>query len=192
MFLWRFPSILDKILRKGVEILRKTILYIAVSLDGMIAAPNDDLSYLNGYDDYELVKSSYQDLLNQIDTIMMGRKTYDYILKFDPWPYQGFDTYVVTSHVMPSLHATLTSETPSSLIKNLLKKEGKDIWVVGGSMLAQSLIKDDLIDEMVIATIPTLLGEGIRLFGDTKMNLDCTKVQYEKGLILATYQRKKV
>ena len=172
--------------------LRKTILYIAISLDGMIAAPNDDLSYLNGYDDYELVKSSYQTLLDQIDTIVMGRKTYDYVLKFDPWPYHGFDTYVITSHVTESPYATFIFDTPSNLIKDLLSKEGKDIWIVGGAKLAQALIKDDLIDVMVIATIPTLLGEGTRLFGDTKMNLSCTNVSVEKGLILATYERKKV
>jgi dihydrofolate reductase len=171
--------------------LRQTILYIAISLDGMIAGVNDDLSYLHGYDDFKLVQSSYQELINQIDTIIMGRRTYDVVLNMGDWPYEGYQTYVITSNIIPSSHANLTSLSPKTLIETLRKENGKDIWIVGGAKLVQSLLKDDLIDSMVIAIIPTLLGEGTRLFEGVQASFDCIRVEHEKGLILATYQRKK-
>ena len=155
----------------------------------MIAGVNDDLSYLHGYDDFKLVQSSYQELMNQIDTIIMGRRTYDVVLNMGDWPYEGYQTYVVTSSHDHSSYATFIKENPQTLIKRLQEQKGKAIWIVGGAKLVQALLKEDLIDTFVIATIPVLLGKGVRLFEDIYKTLDFVDVKQEKGMILATYQR---
>lgn len=172
--------------------MRRVILYIAMSLDGMIAGPNDDLSFLNDYDDFQLVKASYDDLMSQIDTILLGRKTYDFVMNHMQWPYDGLDTFVFTRHPKPIEHGIMTDQKPSEVLKTLQQKPGKDIWLIGGAELTQSFLSDGLVDEMVIAIIPKLLGDGIQLFKGSQSFWHVKDIKEEKGLIMITYKRKTV
>lgn len=172
--------------------MRRVILYIAVSLDGMIAGPNDDLSFLHDYDDVALVKTSYDDLMLKIDTILLGRKTYDWVTKHMPWPYEGLKTIVFSRHPKPIDHGIMTDQNPREVIKQLKTKPGKDIWLIGGAELAQACLHEGLVDSMEIAIIPKLLGEGIQLFKGSKSLWDVKKIQEEKGLVLISYERKTV
>lgn len=169
--------------------MKKVILYIAMSLDGFIAGEHDDLSFLDGYEHVKLVQTSYEKLMSSIDTIVMGRRTYDWIMKMSSWPYDGYDTFVITSKPEESSCATLVSDNPEDLIKRLKEQPGKDIWLVGGGMLASDLIKKNLVDQLELAWIPTLLGQGIPLFQDVKAHFKLADVKNDGGLILATYQK---
>ena len=171
--------------------MRRVILYIAMSLDGFIAGPNDDLSFLHAYDGLELVQKSYDEFISHIDTIFLGRKTYDWVIKnTEDWPYEGFSTYVFTHHPKKIKHGLMTDQKPKDLLLELKQKPGKDIFLVGGGKLVQSMLEDDLVDEMMIAIIPKLLGSGTRLFEGHVSSWKVTNLKEENSLVFITYSRK--
>ncbi len=169
--------------------MRKVILYIAMSLDGFIAGEHDDLTFLDGYEHVQLVQSSYDHLMSKIDTIVMGRRTYDWIMRTSSWPYHGYQTVVFTSKPIESPYATMVSSPSDDYIEHLKTTTGKDIWLVGGGILASELIKKELVDEIVLALIPKLLGQGVPLFREVKAHFELIEVEHERGLILATYKK---
>ncbi len=171
--------------------MRKVILYIAMTLDGMIADTKDGFSFLEPYDGVPLVKESYDELLKNIDTLLMGRRTYEVITSHGiPWPYTGFQCYVYGKE-MTSLHATIISDDAREHVKTLKNQSGKDIWLVGGGKLIQPLLEDDLIDRMIITIIPIVLGSGIPLFLSVSgiRKFDLIDIKSESGLAMLTYQK---
>ena len=167
---------------------RKVILYIAVSLDGFIAGNNDDLSWLPPNDDY-----GYEKFLTSVDTVLLGRRTYDIAKAFDPWPYKK-QTSIVFSRTTRENEENIifTKEKPVNALKEILQKPGKDIWLCGGAQLYAEL--NDFIDEFIISIIPIILGEGIRLFSDKSMKMNLIlkdhKV-FDDGLVQLHYTRKR-
>lgn len=170
---------------------RKVILYIATSLDGYIAKPNDDLSFLSivekAGEDY-----GYTDFINSVDTVIIGRKTYDWVMTQVPeFPHANINSYVVTRTAKPSIGKThfFTGEL-KSLIAELKSHKGKDIYVNGGSDIVNELLKDNLIDEYIISIIPILVGDGVKLFNDgrpeQRLKFISTK-QFESGLTQLHY-----
>ncbi|MBY0425600.1 MAG: dihydrofolate reductase family protein [Cytophagales bacterium] len=174
---------------------RKVILYIAASLDGYIAMPNDDLSFL------EMVQKEgedygYFDFVSQIDTVIMGRKTYEWVMKQVPeFPHSDKESYIITRKSIPKEgNVTFYNGELKGLIAELKQREGKDIFVDGGAEIVNELLKDDLIDEYYISIIPVLLGNGISLFkeGIPMLELQLVKSQsYDTGLVQLYYIRKK-
>jgi len=144
---------------------RKLILYIAASLDGYIAKPNDDLSFLDAMqqegEDY-----GYHDFIASIDTIIVGRKTYDWVMKQVPeYPYQEQDVYVVTRAQKPKQgNIQFYSGELKELVFKLKTQAGKHIFCDGGSEIVNTLLREQLFDELIISVIPVILGDGIRLF----------------------------
>jgi len=170
---------------------RKLFLYIAMSLDGFIAKADDDISFLSQVEK-EGEDYGYSTFLESVDTIILGRKTYDKILSMGfELPYGSREVYVLTRSPKPgsgSLH--FYSGDVSDLILNLKSQEGKHIYCDGGAETILQLLMDDLIDEMIISIIPILLGDGISLF---KGGLQEKKLQlisadtFEKGLVQLHY-----
>ncbi len=145
--------------------MRKVILYIACSIDGYIAKNDDDISFLSVVEkdgeDY-----GYSDFIQGIDTVILGRKTYDKVLTLVPeFPHADKETYVITRTPKAQIGNILfyTGELPS-LIHDLKSRDGKNIFVDGGAKLVNELLKQKLIDEMIVSIIPTTIGDGIRLF----------------------------
>lgn len=144
---------------------RKVILFIATSLDGYIATEEDSLDWLfkiEGEGD-----NGYSEFLETIDTIIMGRRTYDWILKEVPgdFPYQTQKCYVFTNTLKESnANIEFVSEEASSLLSKIKKTPGKNIWIVGGGELISHFIKEKLIDEYILTVAPVLIGKGIPLF----------------------------
>lgn len=165
-----------------------------MALDGYIADENDQLSFLDPFHETELAKKSYQDLLDRTDVLFIGRKTYDVISNLvTEWPYPNHQTYVFTSKPDADIkNITFTSKDIKELIGELEVKPGKDIWVVGGGKLVQSLIERDLIDEYHITIAPILLGRGVPLFHEVKnlINLKLIKSEYADQLTMLIYHRK--
>ncbi len=159
---------------------RKVILYIAMSLDGYIAKLNDDISFLS------MVEQEGE------DAVILGRRTYDKVLSMGiDFPHADKDTYVITRTCQATVGSVkfYTGSIPN-LVALLKSKPGKNIFVDGGALVANELLRYNLIDELYISIIPTLLGDGISLFKsgrpETQLKLVSAK-SFDKGLVQLHY-----
>ncbi|MBC9934162.1 dihydrofolate reductase family protein [Chitinophaga qingshengii] len=177
--------------------MRKLSLFIATSLDGYIAQPNDDLSFLKLVEK-EGEDYGYTEFTSTIDTIIIGRKTYDYVLKeIGPSHYDNGqrDVYVITRTERPDtgrIHFHTGDIT--TLVQQLKNGNGKNIYCDGGAEVINELLKSDLIDEFIISVIPILLGNGTRLFKDGRPEQVLefmTAKTFDTGLVQLHYKRKK-
>ncbi len=173
--------------------MREVILYIAMSLDGYIAGLDDDLSFLDGYDEYQIPQDAYKHLIDSIDTVLMGRKTYTWLMKHvDTWPYPELDTYIISRNLNEDQDKIFFRQDCVSLVESLKSRSGKHIWLVGGSEIIDLLMKENLIDQYIITLIPKIIGSGVPLFKDEqKVMLDLVDLNYEKDLVMLTYRPKK-
>jgi [ribosomal protein S5]-alanine N-acetyltransferase len=172
---------------------RKLILYIAMSLDGYIAKPNDDLSFLSivekDGEDY-----GYANFVATVDTVIVGRKTYDWVTSQVDFPHADKDAYIITRTPRPGIGKTVfyTGDL-TDLIKKLKDEPGKNIFCDGGAEIVNELLKSELIDELMISVIPILVGNGTRLFKDGRPEeqLELVSVKnYDTGLIQLHYNTK--
>ncbi|WLR42580.1 dihydrofolate reductase family protein [Bacillus carboniphilus] len=145
---------------------RKVVLYIAASLDGFIAKEDDDLNWL---EEMEVEGDcGYSEFYQSIDTVIMGKRTYDYILKHaEMFPYPDKKCYVFsTSKTGSDEHVEFVNEDVGSFTKNLKEEQGSNIWMAGGGSILDDFMKSSLIDEYIITVTPHLLGKGVSLFKD--------------------------
>jgi dihydrofolate reductase len=172
-------------------------LYIACSLDGYIARPNGELDWLNALPNPNSIDYGYNAFIEGIDTIIMGRSTYEEILGFRvEWPYGNCKTYIVTSNVS---YTTITENTfvlneiNELQIGKLRSESQKDLWIVGGGQLITAFLNLNAIDEMQICIIPTIIGEGIQLFPkkpkETTFNLIKSE-SFATGTVMLTYRKR--
>ncbi|WP_422106589.1 dihydrofolate reductase family protein [Winogradskyella sp.] len=171
---------------------RKLILYISCSLDGYIAKPNDDLSFLSLVqqegEDY-----GYNDFIKTIDTVIVGRRTYDWIIDqgYD-FPHLDKECYVITRQERASKGSlNFYNADLEVLITELKSKKGKNIFCDGGSQILNQILELRQFDEMVISIVPILLGSGKRLFaeGIPEQGLKLVSSrQFESGLLQAHYR----
>ena len=144
---------------------RKVILYIAASLDGFIAKPDDDLSFLSIVqqegEDY-----GYAEFIKSVDTVVIGRKTYDWVMtQVSLFPHADKNSFVITRTARPAIGKTqFYTGNLKNLVSDLKKEQGKNIFVDGGAEIVHQLLMDNLVDEFIISIIPVFLGNGIRLF----------------------------
>lgn len=173
---------------------RKVILYIAMSLDGYIARENDDISWLSIVEDPP-EDYGYGEFVKNIDTVIMGRKTYDKVLSFGiDFPHKNKKCYVLSwTKTGCDENVEYYSGDLKALTEDLKSREGKDIFVDGGAEVVNGLLKLDLIDEFVISVIPVFLGSGVRLFKDDRpeqlLRLKGAK-SYPCGLVQLWYEKK--
>ena len=145
--------------------MHKVILYIAMSLDGFIARVNGDVDWLKGDGTDENADIKYDEFFSNIDTVIMGRVTYEQILTFGDYPYKGTKGYVYSrSKTGSDDNVEFTSQDPSVLLSEIKNQIGKDIWLVGGSGVAKEFVNQGLVDEYHICITPIILGAGIPLF----------------------------
>jgi dihydrofolate reductase len=176
--------------------MRKLSIFIATSLDGYIAQQNGDLSFLKLVEK-EGEDYGYEEFTANIDTIILGRKTYDYVVKeIGSAHYNNGtkDVYVITRTARPSVgRTTFYSGSLSDLVNRLKSEGGKNIYCDGGAEIINELLQHDLIDEIEISVIPVLLGGGTRLFKDGRPEQQLELVSaktYETGLVQLSYRRK--
>jgi dihydrofolate reductase len=143
--------------------MRDIVLGLGISLDGYIARPDGAVDFLFMPKDY-----SMGPFFATVDTALMGRKTLEAGLKMGGGKFDssGLATYVF-SNTQPAGEGkgwTFVNESPAAFVSKLLKRPGKNIWLMGGGELAREFLKADLVDELYIGVVPVLLGEGIPLF----------------------------
>lgn len=172
--------------------MKKLILYIACSIDGYIAKTNDDISFLSVVEK-EGEDYGYTEFINTIDTVLIGRKTYDKVMTLVPeFPHADKECYVITRTPKDSIgNIHFYTGDLLSLVKELKSRQGKNIFVDGGAQLVYELLRLQLIDEMIISYIPVTLGDGIVLFQgnmpETKWKLVSTK-NFDTGLVQVKYK----
>ncbi len=177
--------------------MRKISLFIAMSLDGYIAKPNDDLSFLKLVEK-EGEDYGYAEFTKTIDTLIIGRRTYDYVLKeigLSHYDNGKRDIYVITRTERPQVGRTIFyTGNITKLVKQLKSEKGKNIYCDGGAEVINELLKHDLVDEFIISVIPVLLGNGTRLFKDGRPEQTLEFIEaktFETGLTQLYYKRKK-
>jgi len=175
--------------------MRKLSLFIATSLDGYIAKPNDDLSFLKLVEK-EGEDYGYAEFTANIDTILLGRKTYDFVRKeigTSHYDNGQREVYVMTRTARPGVgKTTFYTGNLTELVQRLKSEPGKNIYCDGGAEIVNELLMDDLIDEMIISVVPILLGNGTRLFKDNRPEQQLELVSaktFETGLTQLHYKR---
>lgn len=144
--------------------------YIAVSLDGYIADKNNDIEWLNTLPMTEEVMKMFTDFMDTVDCLVMGRNTFEKVKSFaGEWPYNK--KVFVISNSMTSIpngyedKIELIKGLPSDIVSSLKERGYNNLYIDGGKTI-QSFLQEGLIDEMIITTLPILLGGGKSLFGE--------------------------
>ncbi|MFS0662090.1 dihydrofolate reductase family protein [Niallia alba] len=152
---------------------RNIVLFIATSLDGYIATKDDSLDWLfkvEGEGD-----NGISEFYETVDTILMGRKTYDWIITHmtEEFPYKNKECYVFSRQENEDTEdVKFIKEDIIDFTNKLKNEEGKNIWIVGGGDLLHSFIKEKLVDEFIITIAPTIIGEGVPLFKEDEYQLE--------------------
>ena len=174
---------------------RKLILYISMSVDGYLATEDDGLDWLSLVD-REGEDYSYFSFVESVDTYIVGRKTYEVVMKLTNGVFaqaDQFKCFVITSQKREDENGvTFYNGDLEELILKLKKENGKNIYCDGGAQVVKTLMDKNLIDEYIISVIPTLLGSGKRLFvgGTPPINLKpLPSKYYESGLVQLHYEK---
>ena len=156
----------------------KCSVFIATSLDGFISREDGSIDWLMKAN--TLVPAGedggYKSFISTVDTLVMGRNSYEKVLSFNEWPYGDLPVVVLSSQqiTVPQKLQTCVStstETPTALVQRLSKQGAKHIYIDGGITI-QGFLADKLINELTITLIPVLLGSGRSLFGALKEDIE--------------------
>ncbi|GAB3199027.1 dihydrofolate reductase family protein [Pontibacter aydingkolensis] len=164
-----------------------------MSLDGYIAKPDDDLSWLSIVET-EGEDYGYSEFIATVDTIILGKRTYDKVLSMGVgFPHAKKDCYIITRTPQePKGKVKFYTGDIKELVTRLKAEEGGTIFCDGGGQVIKMLLQHQLIDEYIISIIPILLGDGIRLFQggfpEQQVKLVDTK-SYKSGLVQLHYIR---
>ncbi len=178
--------------------MRKVVYSLTSSLDNFIARADGAYDWILMDDE---IMSEFPKLFASFDTVLMGRKTYDITVMHNAETGQetsGFmdmKTYVFSRTLKENSNAgvSIVSDNAAEFVRSLKNESGKDIWLMGGGILAASLLKERLIDEIGLAIQPVLLGSGIPLFPDLGLQVDLQLIEcktYKNGIVSLTYRVK--
>lgn len=165
--------------------MRPLLLNLAVTLDGYIEGPKGEIDWCMADQDYGMTA-----FLDRCDALLMGRKSYEALLKFDAnaWPDKRKHIFSRTwDAVVPN--AELHRGGLASEVKRLKGLPGKGIWLFGGRDVIGQCMNAGLVDELCISIHPVLLGDGVPLYSRMPRTglrlLDSTS--YSTGLVQVTY-----
>ncbi len=164
--------------------------YIAVSLDGYVATADGGVDWLDQFDgDY-----GYSEFIASIDTIVIGRITFEQSLTFGDWPYKGKRVIVQSSKPLDDLppDTELWEGTTDELVAHLRERPSdKDVWLIGGPKSIDGFAELDAVDVYDVFVMPVLLGDGIPLFPRSTryMSLKLTSSEtYDNGVVRLVYE----
>lgn len=149
----------------------KIVFYGAISLDGFLSDEKDGLQWL--FDTDLAGESTYEEFEEQVDTVVMGRVTYQEAKQINgDAPFYPGKEKIIVSHTKKesSEEERIVSGNLVAVLKSLREQSGKMIWVVGGGSIIKPLLEENLIDEYWIQIAPVFLGKGKRLFEEGNYN----------------------
>jgi dihydrofolate reductase len=169
--------------------------FIATSLDGFIARPDGDIQWLLERDD-PAEDHGYAGFIGDKEMIVMGRGSYEKVLSFDPWPYDlpvlVLSARLAGTPVPGALEGKVrfASRTPREVMDDLAGQGVRRVYLDGGQ-LVQSFLREGLVAEMVITTVPVLIVSGRSLFGALSRDIDLKLMSsrsFPSGLVQSTYR----
>ncbi len=171
--------------------------FIATSLDGYIADQKGEIDWLHAIPNPENDDMGYHEFISTVDALVMGRTTFETVLGFDiDWPYKI--PVFVLSRTLNTVPEDLTGKvklikgSPPEILKSIRDKGFQNLYIDGGTTI-QGFLKEDLIDQIIITTIPVLLGGGSPLFGALDQHLHFEHVRstcYLNCIVQNEYRRK--
>ncbi|MCO7223038.1 dihydrofolate reductase family protein [Pleionea sp. CnH1-48] len=170
--------------------------FIATSLDGYIADRNNGIDWLHSYPNPDDCDGGFADFMERIDGLVMGRNTFELVKSFEgEWPYSK--PVFVLSHSMTKIPDGYEGKVEfikgelREIVQQLDQRGFKRLYIDGGVTI-QNFLKEDLIDEMVITTVPIILGGGIPLFGalDTPRRFKHIQSQSIMGALVQSHYRR--
>jgi len=175
----------------------RNIVFVAKSIDGFIAGKNNELDWLEMIPNPEHNDLGFDVLMAEVDAIVMGKTTFETILAFGGgWPYEKhiFVLSASLKTVPEKLQekVTLLKGTVQEILNTIHAKGFYNLYIDGGKTV-QNFLKDDLIDELRITTIPVVLGDGIPLFDLLSTSLEFKHLKTEiflNELVQSHYVRK--
>jgi dihydrofolate reductase len=180
----------------------RSVYYAAMSLDGYIADLDENLEWLTGFDgpgyagDAEHrgpMESSYPAFMEGIGALVMGSKTYEFILG-QSWAYGDLPVWVLTSRELPAVEEASGLRFASGPVTAIHDEAmeaatGKDLWVVGGGNVATQYLEAGLLDVVQVTIVPVVLGDGLPLFAGPVPPLKLIDVTpYGNGMVELTYE----
>lgn len=177
---------------------QKNSVYIGVSLDGYIADAEGKIDYLDTFTLPEGEDMGYYTFMDRIDALIMGRVTFETVLGFNvPWPYTK-PVYVLSNSMtkVPSEYegkVFLVKGTLNEILAQIHSNSHNRLYIDGGSTI-QGFLKEDLIDEMIITTIPVLIGGGHPLFGEltNRLTFECISTKrFADAIVQSRFVRKR-
>lgn len=169
--------------------------FIAISLDGFIARQDGDIEWLLQRDD-PTEDHGYAFFIADKDLIVMGRGSYEKVMTFDTWPYDR-PVLVLSNRLadapVPEIlkgKVRFSNSTPKEAIEKLAEQNVRRVYVDGGR-LVQSFLRDGMVADMVITTVPVLLGSGRPLFGALPQDIDLKLLSsrsFPSGLVQSSYR----
>lgn len=146
--------------------------FLALSLDGFIAGPQGDLAWLAPYSTDSSIETGYDRLMSHVDTLLMGRHTYEKLLTFDQWPYSGKRVVVLTRRPLSPRYGEMVQAGPlRDVLQRLWQDGSRHVYLDGGQTVRQGL-REGVVDELTLSWAPVILGEGIALFAGLRHRLD--------------------
>lgn len=177
--------------------MRKLISYIAVSLDGKIARADGGVDWLYELPNPDNLDYGYREFYDSIDTVIMGNSTHKVSLELaETYPTADKENFVITRNAQLTRdeNVTFISGKIEAQVEALKKKEGKDIWLMGGGEVNSLMLNARLLDQLRLYVIPIILGEGIPLFSDNSNQTDVVLTSsqvFSTGVVELMYHPKK-
>jgi dihydrofolate reductase len=146
----------------------KTSYYVAVSLDGFLAREDGVMDWLANYSKPLETPYDYEPFYQTVSAVIMGRKTYETVLGFGGYPYQGKPGLVLSKDAGFQVNESGVESASLDWKEKVekLKSSVKDrVWLVGGGEVASLFVRENLLDEIILTIIPETIGTGIPWLG---------------------------
>jgi len=173
----------------------KNCIYIATSLDGFISDTEEQLDWLPNPSEEISLEIGFPEFMESVDALIMGKNTFNMVCNFDcEWPYTK-PVFVLSNSLkkIPSKYKNkvqLLNGSVEDVLKEVHSQGYSNLYIDGGVNI-QNFLEKDLIDEIIITTIPILLGEGKALFSkmSNRLNFECISSNVDKGIVQSHFKR---
>ena len=164
--------------------------FIGTSVDGFIARTNGDLDFLppGGGEPH-----GYEEFMDTVDALVIGRKTFETVLAFDTWPYGAKPVFVLSTgqlaHAPVGAVVEHMSGDPAEIASRLDARGIRHVYVDGGVTI-QRFLRAGLIQRLIITRVPVLIGDGVPLFGTLPHDIQLRHIatrHYPSGLVQSEY-----
>ncbi|WP_167193396.1 dihydrofolate reductase family protein [Brevibacterium pigmentatum] len=174
----------------GSEQSLRAVVFLGLSVDGRIARPDGDLEWLTSRG-AAAGDAGFTPFLESVDSLVMGRRTFEAIAAYEDWPYLDRPIHVISTTLPPDVDSRITvHRSPESAIDALQRDGRRRVYADGGETIRWFLAAK-LVDEITLSYVPVLIGDGPSLFGPLGGDVDLEHVRTEVldgGMVQTTYR----